>query len=264
MADFIAFNNDFTITYSIYDAIELQKQGMNMKYYCLCTKPIFIKNESIIFTNKKGNHIQRHCHFSHYKNSNCVVKKAFNTKENVKSFDNKIEDAPEITEVDKRVNIITKILKTYYKSLNKLNITKGLLRECINIAINNNIDHNLFMNDFIKKILLSKTTLIGFKEIEHSNINCFNDVVYVIGDIEMISNSLLKKICSNFERYKVFIKSLSLIALYASRCINFDRIDLEAFSFIKNIEDQINIYKKLHELRPIILNVPNIKSKKVI
>ena len=126
MADFIAFNNDFTISYSIYDAIELQKLGMNMKYYCLCTKPIFIKNESIIFTNKKGNHIQKHSHFSHYKNSNCVVKKAFNTKENVKSFDNKIGDAPEITEVYKRFKIITKILNTYKSSLNKLHIIKGL------------------------------------------------------------------------------------------------------------------------------------------
>ncbi len=124
------------------------------------------------------------------------------------------------------------------------------------------------MNDYIMNILSSQSTLIGFKDIEYSNIGCFNNVIYVINDIEIISNTTLNKICDDFDRYKVYIKNLSLISLYASRCYDFHKIELEVFSYITVIENEINNYKKSRDLSQIALNKeipkPERKRKKVV
>ena len=266
MADFVAFNKEFTITYSIYDALELEKQGINITYYCQCQNPVFIRNESIEFKNKKGTIIQRHAHFCHYKNCNCIIPRIFNKEE--KQDSNKTDDAPEKTVLYKRKRIIFKILDVYNKSLKIVNYAKGLLKDCINVAKNNHVDYHSFMNDYIMNILSSQSTLIGFKDIEYSNIGCFNNVIYIINDIEIISNTTLNKICDDFDRYKVYIKNLSLISLYASRCYDFHKIELEVFSYITVIENEINNYKKSRDLSPISLNKeipkPERKRKKVV
>ena len=50
MADFIAFDKDFVNCFSIYDALEFKKNEINKDYYCLCSNPVFIKNESLVLT----------------------------------------------------------------------------------------------------------------------------------------------------------------------------------------------------------------------
>jgi hypothetical protein len=252
MTDYVAFDKDFKIAYSIYEAIELKEKEIVIDYYCLCTKPLFVKGESIEFVNKKGIVIQRAAHFSHYKNCNCIVKEAF--KSNDKS-NNYYADAPEITDEDKRVNILMKIIKKYYKSTYKYRTAKNLIKNAINIAINNKIYYKNNLNEYIERILYNPTKGIGFKEIEFTDID-FNNEIYIIIDVmnETISHSYIKKICNDFERYKVYVKKLSIISLFASRCIDFDKIDLTTNMFIQELEDKINIYKKEQVLRLINLD----------
>jgi hypothetical protein len=249
MADYVAFDEDLKQSYSIYDALELNQK--DKQYYCLCGSSLFVRNESIHFTNKRGVIIQRAAHFSHYKKNCCEVRKAFkiSCKDN-----NYYDDAPVITEEEKRKKIINNILKIYRKSMANYDIHKQLIKDANKIADNNKIDYSIIMNEYIEKILYSSTKGIGFKEIEFTDIDYTNEI-YIIIDVmnETISNSCIEKICNDFEKYKIYIKKLSLISLFASRCIDFDAVSLNTYSYIEKLELMINIYKKEKELRPVQL-----------
>jgi len=242
MADFIAFDKDFTNNFSIYDALELKKNKINIDYYCLCRNPVFIKNESIEFTNKKNTIIQRHAHFAHFKNCDCNIKKIYDKKDKNET-NTIIGDAPENTEMSKRIKIILKILKLNKISMQTYFKAKSNLDDVFKYAKIHNINIDEFeeiMTDNIKKLMNFKTFLIGFKNIENEEIE--QDKIYYIGDLFLdgnendnnlgvISYSLLYSICNDFERFKVFVKKLSLITMFSSRCINFNVFEPEAEMF---------------------------------
>ncbi len=150
-------------------------------YYCLCGKPVFIKNESIEFINKKGTIVQRKCRFSHFRNCCCIVKKAFSTISD-DDIDNKVDDAPETTVIDKRIKIIRNILYYYKKSILKFYSVRTFLKNSNIIAINNNIDFNIYTTDFIYKVLYNNTKAIGFKDIEAYELD-YNNSIYIINDL---------------------------------------------------------------------------------
>lgn len=251
MADYVAFDNYLKQSYSIYEALELKKQDIEIDYHCLCTMPLHIIDESIEFVNKKGKRIQRVAHFRHRKNCCCEVKKAFKIEDKKSHY---YADAPEITTEQKRIKIINNILETYSKSMLNYGLYKQLIKDAIKIAHNNKIDYSIIMNEDIERILYTPTKGIGFKDIEFTDID-YNNEIYIIIDVmnETISNSYITKICNDFEIYKVYVKKLSIISLFASRCINFDKIELDAYSFIDKLELIINEYKKEKELRPVQL-----------
>ena len=62
------------------------------------------------------------------------------------------------------------------------------------------------MNDFIHKFLFNRTELIGFKELETKTFD--NNIIYMIPELILgvISKSLILKICSDFDRYIIFVK----------------------------------------------------------
>lgn len=251
MADYVAFDIYLKQSYSIYEALELKKQGIEIDYHCLCSSSLDIIDESIEFVNKKGKRIQRAAHFRHYKNCCCEVKKAFKIQDKKSHY---YADAPEITTEQKRIKIINNILDIYCKSMLNCRLYKQLIKDAIKIADNNKIDYSIIMNEDIERILYTPTKGIGFKDIEFTDID-YNNEIYIIIDVmnETISNSYIEKICNDFERYKVYVKKLSIISLFASRCVDFNKIYLDAYSFIEKLELIINVYKKEKELRPVQL-----------
>jgi hypothetical protein len=247
MADFVSFDKDLLNSYSIYEALEFKENNIDNTYYCLCGSPLFIKNESIKFLNKNGIIIQRHAHFSHYKNCLCNVKKVFDKTKINNTF--KISDAPKNTELTKRISIIHKILSIYKKSYYNYFKYNDDVSNIINTAKKYKIDINEFndvMDDNVKKLINIRPIGIGFKEIEFKQIE--QNIIYYIVDLFLdedvkkfgvISYSLLYRICDDFERYKRFVKNLSLIAMFASRCINFHHIKSSKDYFIIKATEKI-------------------------
>ena len=258
MADFVAFDKDYTNSFSIYDALDLKKKEINNDYYCLCTNPVFIKNESIEFTNKNNKLIQRHAHFSHFKNCICHIKKIYD-KNDKNETNLKIGDAPENTELSKRIKIIFKILKLNKKSMKTYLNCKGNIDDIFRYANIHKINIDAFeeiMTDNIKKLINFKTFGIGFKDIEYREIE--QNKIYHINDLFLdyddddknnfgvISYSLIYNICNDFERYKIFVKKLSLITMFSSRCSSFDAFKAETIKFK---EQAYEIIKKIRCLR---------------
>jgi hypothetical protein len=172
----------------------------------------------------------------------CNIKKIYDKKDkNETSII--IGDAPEHTEIGKRLKIILKILKLNKKSMKIYFNCKSNLDDVFKYAYIHNININAFeeiMTDNIKKLINFKTTVIGFKDIEIKEIE--QNKIYYINDLFLdsdvkdnslgvISYSLLYSICNDFERFKVFIKKLSLITMFSSRCINFNVFEPEAEMF---------------------------------
>lgn len=252
MVDFVAFDKHLNTSYSIYDVLERNNdmKKEEQEYYCLCGDKVYAKNESIVFVNRKGRQIQRRCHFAHYKNSKCVIKKAYNSIDYLdeeEEENSKIDDAPEKTEEYKRYEILFEILYNYRKS-KKLKIeAKKLIEEALKYCDKYKIEYTI--TDYIYNIIDNKTIGIGFKDIEYKDIE-LNNNIYTIIELETdiydkalpigyISNSCIRKISNNFELFKIFVKKLSIMSLFASRCINYDKIYNQVNNFIDEIEKKL-------------------------
>jgi hypothetical protein len=242
MTDYIAFDEN-KIPFSIYDV----EQNVSLKkcdLYCICGQKVFYKKNSIVFEDKLGRVRQKISHFSHYKNAECKIYKII--KDNEDKSNNKIEDAPVLTEIEKRIKRIIKIIKYIEKS------TKIYLRYKyeINVAIRksneNNLEYSQYYNDFINNIRFNKNEYIGFKDLEFKKTE--NNIIYIINEIlcKALSTTLIVNICSDFERYVVYVKQLALVAVYASRCTDTKIIEKKSKIFIDSIEQ--NIKRKIYRL----------------
>jgi hypothetical protein len=239
MTDYIAFDSDEK-AYSIY---EVNDDVIGNGLYCICKEPVFYKKQSKVFNDKYGNTIERMAHFSHYKNSNCSIKKLFKDDEDDEDDLYKYESpAPLLTLTDKRIKRIKTILKYIKKSFKAFKLTRIDIKNIIKEAKQQHIEYNQYINEYILKLLDVKTKLIGFKDIVNTKIE--NDIVYDITDIDEISFSYMNKICDEYDTYIIYVKSLSLIALYASRCREAKIIATQIEAFQQSIKEAIKNKKK--------------------
>jgi len=232
MTDYIAFDKENKV-YSIYDIEKILKDIPDYKpdLYCICKEPIYYKKNSIEFINKKGHKIQRINHFSHYPNSKCDIKVIQSTKNKA----DKTNDAPEKTEIEKRINRIMDLLWFYNKSCKNYNTYKGECELIIKNAKKHKINYEPLLSPFIIKLISIKTNnkYISYKDIESLeieenikyNINEFSIFILDIKDRKSFNNnfiypkSFIYTLCNDFDRYIKYLKNLSLIIVYYSRCI---------------------------------------------
>lgn len=223
MTDYIAYYKNKPISiYDYKDMIEKDKSIKNEPIYCICGENVFFKNESKYFKRKNSNaSIQMICHFSHYKNSNCNINKIFNSTSN---FGVTISNSPNKTELEKRMERIDIIIKGYlsgYKKQMEIKTKIFKLDKIINI---NKIDIKLS-----EELLQLKDNFyyeITFRYLENIIINPNKryKLIDIINNEKNfgISYSLYNYICSDYEKFKIYVRQLSLIILYYSRCINYN------------------------------------------
>ncbi len=223
MTDYIAYYKNEPISiYDYKDMIEKDKSIKKEKIYCICGEHVFFKNESKYFKRKNSNTpIQIICHFSHYKNSNCSINKIFNSSSN---FGITISNSPNKTDVEKRMERIDIIIKGYLNGYKKQMEIKTKIFKLSNIININKIDIKL--SEEILELKDNFYYQITFRDLENIIIkpNRRYKLIDII-DKERnfgISYSLYNYICSNYERFKIYVRQLSLVILYYSRCINYN------------------------------------------
>jgi len=242
MTDYIAFiNNEPISIYDYKDGITNNLINKNDKIYCICGEAVYFKNESKYFKRKNSNClIQTICHFSHYKNSKCNINKIFKINNN---FGTPISPAPNKTDLEKRIERINSIIDGYFNSSKiqeNLRYTIGILTKTIKI---NNL--NIILSDDIIELQNNYYEQITFRALEFIEIN--HKIRYKLIDLNYkernrgITYNLYNHICNDYERYKIYVKKLSLIILYYSRCINYNyknNIDLIINDIINKLEEK--------------------------
>ena len=196
MTDYVAFNKE-NKPYSIHDIEKILKDIQDYKpdLYCICKEPVFYKKNSIEFVNKYGQKIQRINHFSHYPDSNCNVKqiKALISKAE------KVNNAPQLTEIEKRILRLNTLLWCYNKSYKEYITSKQECKEIIEKAKKNNIDYEKFLSPFILKLICIKTNneYIPYKDIETLEID--KNRMYHINEFNLFMIEIRKK--ENFNKF---------------------------------------------------------------
>lgn len=223
MTDYIAFKNDEPISiYDYKDLIETKPEEKQEKLYCICGDLVYFKNESKYFKRKNSNNIiQNICHFSHYKNSNCGINKIFKLNNN---FGTIISPAPNKSDMEKRMERIDTIINGYFNGCKRQEEIRYRIIELSKIIKINNL--NIILPEHILQLQNNYYNQITFRGLEHIDIN--HKERYIL--IDLISNeknkgityNLYYYICNDYNKFKIYVKKLSLIILYYSRCINYD------------------------------------------
>lgn len=226
MTDYIAYYKNEPI--SIYDYKDMIEKDINLKkekLYCICGESVYFKNESKCFKRKNSNNvIQIICHFSHYKNSNCSINKIFYSSSN---FGITISPSPNKTDVEKRMERIDIIIKGYLNGYKKQMEIKTKVNTLYKTIITNKL--NIELSEELLQLRDNFYYEITFRDLENIVIkpNRRYKLIDII-DKERnfgITYSLYNYICSDYERFKVYVRQLSLIVLYYSRCINYNYND---------------------------------------
>lgn len=245
MTDYIAYYKNEPI--SIYDYKDLIESNPDIKkeqIYCICGEPIYYKNESKPFKRCNSNCIiQTICHFSHHKKSNCNINKIFKTSVNHGIINTGIMR----TEIEKKMDRLNNIVKAYLTGIKIENELKSKLYTTIKYMTNARLKE-INLSDDLLKIKDNFYYPITFRDLMNTKINHMKR--YKLIDIypkeknNGISSSIMNYICGNDDIYKLYIRNLSLIIVYYSRCINYsykDSINMIITDCIYQLEEKIKI-----------------------
>lgn len=242
MTDFIAYMDDKPI--SVYEYKDLYDKDKSIKktkeIICICGRPVIFVNESCFFQTKRSkNIIQRSCHFSHLKGEKgCAITKITTPLRITAS-------TASYTETEKRIARIDIILDIYIHSMRKYASIREKTYDCFRKIKNNNLDINL--DELFLKIKDNFYIPISIKELEYKEID--PQKRYKIIEIDVwaqkcerifIFSSTYKHMTDDYEHFKCYVKKLSMIIQYYSRCIKYDYIDLKIQELNKKVDDMIN------------------------
>lgn len=254
MTDYICFIDSNPI--SIYEYKDMIIKDPSLKKTltpkCICGEAVYFKDESVHFERHMKNgqvkHIQMVSYFSHYKNSNCGINRLFKANNNHGTI---ISPAPNKTEFEKRLERIDQLLKAYHSGLYREEKLKISVLGLSNIINENNLD--IKIHEDLLKIKSNYYNEISFRFLEFIKIDYGKK--YKLIDLhkkEIISYNLYYRICNDYETFKIYVKNLSLIILYYSRCIN-KNFNLSINEYLDQCKEQL--MKKINEdeYNPIII-----------
>ena len=241
MTDCIAYIENIPI--SMYEYEDKIKEDSNYKnkhtLKCICGEEVFFRKESKEFTRKNTScYIKKICHFSHYKNTDCIINKLIDYDKKT----HKIIGYFDTNEIDRRIKLLRRQLYIYALSLKKHNEINGKVNEYDKIIKNNKLDININNNLLILKSNYYQP--ISIKQLQTKIID-FN-LKYKIIEVELypkiqidISSNYYLYICSNFELFKHYIKQIGIIIQFYSRCVKYSYIDNQLDILEKEINNKL-------------------------
>ena len=236
MADYIAYIDDDNII-----SVDEYKEKFidtdikqKPKLFCLCRKPLFYRSSSIKVVDDEELITKYHC-FYHEKHSKCIIRETFRKNSKYK------KDLIPRTEQEKRLSRLCIMIDGIIENIDKYDTYRYTARNKLKKArpYDNYIIDKSYITENIIYLLSLEKIWIGFNQLRYIEVSPLN--FYCIGDIRIVLEcGILKKVADDMKLYINYLKQLSIITLFYSRCDNnTDKMKADMMLFEDKIERAI-------------------------